>query len=167
MIPLIAEISWAGAFLGVGLMGEFAFVVWAVLKYGSGATTTATITEDIPDEALIKVLKESSRENVIEILREMGYPLSRTPARLAEVNQILTRDYTELMKKTAEKADDIRESDEVIAQILGESDDDASRAALEEMDIDTLRALALEKFRLVEEEKNKGNGEPGKKEPAE
>ncbi len=72
MIPLIAEISWAGAVLGVGLMWGFAFVVWAALKYGRAIDITTTIEEfDEPVSNYKETKTTIDRDEIKRILREL------------------------------------------------------------------------------------------------
>lgn len=70
MITMLAEISWAGAFLVVGVMSAFAFMVWAACKYG-GYTITTT-TEEIDEQPAYKETKVTlDREEIKRILREL------------------------------------------------------------------------------------------------
>jgi hypothetical protein len=100
MIPLIAEISWAGAFLSVGLMGEFAFVVWAVLKYGGTTDITTTIEKfDEPVSNYKETKTTIDRDEIKRILRELQLEKELEMAKQDADRNLITQ----ALKKTAEE----------------------------------------------------------------
>ena len=102
MTPLLAEISWAGAFTAVGLVWAVAFTVWAAYKYG-GTITTTTTTEEIEEPA--SNYKETKvtipREAINEVLMEMGYPsmVVEDEKLKQRIKEVLEKDYSEFMTR--------------------------------------------------------------------
>ena len=72
MLLPIAEVSWSGAFMAVGLVWGIAFMVWAACKYG-GTITTTTTTEEIeePTSNYKETTVTVDREEIKRILREL------------------------------------------------------------------------------------------------
>ena len=108
-LPL-AEVSWQGAFMAVGIVWGIAFMVWAACKHG-GTTVTTTTTEEIEEPA--SNYKETKitipREAIKEVLREMGYPPMEGVTDEQLRQRIEEVDYSDFLKKVADAAEKIRE----------------------------------------------------------
>jgi len=98
-IPL-AEVSWSGAFMAVGIVWGVAFMVWAACKHGG---TTVTTTEEIEEPA--SNYKETKvtipREAINEVLMEMGYPsmVVEDEKLKQRIKEVLEKDYSEFMTR--------------------------------------------------------------------
>lgn len=96
--------------MAVGIAWAVAFVVWAACKYG-GTVTTTTTTEEVEEQPAYKETKVTiSSDAIKDILKEMGYPKTVGEDQLrAQIEEILTRNYTEFMKKVEAKAAAVRD----------------------------------------------------------
>ena len=98
-LPL-AEVSWSGAFMAVGIVWGVAFMVWAACKHGG---TTVTTTEEIEEPA--SNYKETKvtipREAINEVLMEMGYPsmVVEDEKLKQRIKEVLEKDYSEFMTR--------------------------------------------------------------------
>lgn len=98
-LPL-AEVSWSGAFMAVGIVWGIAFMVWAACKHGG---TTVTTTEEIEEPA--SNYKETKvtipREAINEVLMEMGYPsmVVEDEKLKQRIKEVLEKDYSEFMTR--------------------------------------------------------------------
>ena len=102
MLLPIAEVSWSGAFMAVGIVWGIAFMVWAACKHG-GTTVTTTTTEEIEEPA--SNYKETKvtipREAINEVLMEMGYPsmVVKDEKLKQRIKEVLEKDYSEFMTR--------------------------------------------------------------------
>ena len=106
MTPLLAEVSWAGAFTAVGIVWAVAFMLWAACKYG-GTTTTTTTTEEVEEptynykETKVTV---ADRDEIKKI------PTETEDERFKRrVKEVLDKDYSEFMKKVDERVKKMHE----------------------------------------------------------
>lgn len=100
MLLPIAEVSWSGAFMAVGLVWGIAFMVWAACKYG-GTITTTTTTEEIeePTSNYKETTVTIPREAINEVLKEMGYPVVNESMPRKRIEDAVIKDYSEFMAR--------------------------------------------------------------------
>lgn len=97
-LPL-AEVSWSGAFMAVGIVWGIAFMVWAACKHGGTTVTTTTEYEETPVYKQTKVSYD--QEEIKRILREMRLEEELEAAKkAAEKNPI-----SQVLKQTAAEMD--------------------------------------------------------------
>lgn len=108
-IPL-AEISWAGAFMAVGIVWAIAFMVWAACKHG-GTTVTTTTTEEVeePTYNYKETRVTGDRDAIRKTLEEMGIPETEDEKFKKRVKEVLDKDYSEFMKKVDERVKKMHE----------------------------------------------------------
>lgn len=112
MTPILAEaVGWPGAIMALGMVWAVAFMVWAACKYGeSTSETTTTEYEETPAYKETKITVPA--DAIKEILKEMGYPPTEdmTDEQLRKrIEEVMHRDYSEIMKKVAAAAEKVRE----------------------------------------------------------